>query len=52
MTLTREEIRLFHGTRFALGEMTLDGLPLAVWLTMPRRRPPLHALLADLGDVR
>jgi hypothetical protein len=51
MALTREEIRLFHCTRAALGEMTLDGLPLAVWLTMPRRRPRLHALPADLGEA-
>ena len=51
MALTREEIRLFEGIRFALGEMALDGLPLAVWLTMPRRRPLLHALLADRGEA-
>jgi len=31
--------------------MALDGLPLAVWLTMPRRRPLLHALLADRGEA-
>lgn len=29
--------------------VALDGLPLAMWLTMPRRPPQVHAFLADRG---
>jgi release factor family 3 len=49
MALAQDEIRLFRGTRFALDQVQLDGLPLAVWLTMPRRQPQVHAFLADRG---
>jgi hypothetical protein len=51
MALSRDEIRLFHGTRFGLDQVQLDGLPLAVWLTMPRRLPQVHAFLADRGGT-
>jgi hypothetical protein len=51
LALTQDEIRLFHGTRFAINQVQLDGLPLAVWLTMPRRQPQVHAFLADSGGV-
>jgi hypothetical protein len=51
MALTQDEIRLFRGTRFALDQVQLDGLPLAVWLTMPRRQPQVHAFLADRGGA-
>jgi hypothetical protein len=49
LALTQDEIRLFQGTRFGLDQAQLDGLPLAVWLTMPRRQPQVHAFLADRG---
>jgi hypothetical protein len=32
-----------------LQEVTLDGMQLAVWRTMPRRQPRLHAFVADRG---
>jgi hypothetical protein len=51
LTLSQDEIRLFHGTRFGLHQMDLEGLPLAMWLTMPRRRPQVHAFLADRGGA-
>ena len=51
MALSQDEIRLFHGTRFGLDQVQLDGLPLAVWLTMPRRQPQVHAFLADRGGA-
>jgi Bacterial archaeo-eukaryotic release factor family 3 len=51
MALSQDEIRLFHGTRVGLEQVELDGLPLAVWLTMPRRRPQVHAFLADRGGI-
>jgi hypothetical protein len=49
LALSQNEIRLFEGTRFGIDEMPLEGLPLAVWLTMPRRQPQVHAFLADRG---
>jgi hypothetical protein len=51
LALSQDEIRLFHGTRAGLDQVQLDGLPLAVWLTMPRRRPQVHAFLADRGGT-
>jgi hypothetical protein len=51
MALSQDEIRLFEGTRFSLDEVALDGLPLAMWLTMPRRRPQVQAFLADRGGT-
>ena len=51
MALSQNEIRLFEGTRFRLDEVALDGLPLAMWLTMPRRRPQVQAFLADRGGT-
>ncbi|MGC4795637.1 hypothetical protein ACLQ3H_16130 [Micromonospora saelicesensis] len=51
LALSQDEIRLFHGTRFGLDQVNLDGLPLAVWLSMPRRRPQVHAFLADRGGA-
>jgi hypothetical protein len=51
LALNQDEIRLFHGTRFGLDAVELDGLPLAVWLTMPRRRPQVHAFLANRGGA-
>ncbi|SCE67135.1 hypothetical protein GA0070607_0201 [Micromonospora coriariae] len=54
LALNQEEIRLFRGSRFDVDEVTLDGLPLAMWLTMPRRQPMrAHAFLVDrAGDPR
>ena len=46
VALSQDEIRLFRGTRFGLDAVELDGLPLAVWLTMPRRQPQVHAFSA------
>jgi Bacterial archaeo-eukaryotic release factor family 3 len=51
LALSQDEIRLFHGTRVGLDHVELDGLPLAVWLTMPRRRPQVHTFLADRGGT-
>jgi hypothetical protein len=51
LALSQDEIRLFHGTRAGIDQVQLDGLPLAVWLTMPRRRPQVHAFLADRGGA-
>jgi hypothetical protein len=51
MALSQDEIRLFEGTRFGLDELALDGLPMAVWLTMPRPQPQVHAFLADRGGT-
>jgi hypothetical protein len=51
LALNQDEIRLFHGTRVGLDQVQLDGLPLAVWLTMPRRRPQVHAFLAEWGGT-
>jgi hypothetical protein len=51
LALSHDEIRLFRGTRTALDQIELDGLPLAVWLTMPRRKPQVHAFLADRGGA-
>ena len=51
MAISQDEIRLFEGTRFSLDELALDGLPLAMWLTMPRRRPQVQAFLADRGGT-
>jgi hypothetical protein len=52
LALSQDEIRLFHSTQVSLDQVQLDGLPLAVWLTMPRRRPQVHAFLADPGGTR
>lgn len=50
LALNQEEIRLFRGSRFDVDEVTLDGLPLAMWLTMPRRQPiRAHGFLVDRG---
>jgi hypothetical protein len=49
LALNQDEIRLLRGSRHSLQEMALDGLPLAVWLTMPRRRAQVHAFVADRG---
>jgi hypothetical protein len=51
MALSQEEIHLFQGTRFGLEPVDVDGMPLAVWLTMPRRRPEIHAFVADRGGT-
>jgi hypothetical protein len=51
IALSQDEIRLFEGTRFSLDELALEGLPLAMWLTMPRRRPQVHAFLSDRGGT-
>lgn len=51
MALSQDEIQLFHGTSVGLDQVELDGLPLAMWLTMPRRRPQVHAFLADRGGT-
>jgi hypothetical protein len=51
LTLSQDEIRLFHGTRVGLDQVQLDGLPLAMWLTMPRRQAQVHAFLADRGGT-
>lgn len=49
LALSQDEIKLFRGSRFGLDEVALDGLPLAMWVTMPRRRPQVHAFVADRG---
>jgi hypothetical protein len=51
LTLSQDEIRLFHGTRFGLDPVELDGLPLAVWLTMPRRQRQVRAFIPDRGGA-
>ncbi|WP_203789679.1 baeRF3 domain-containing protein [Paractinoplanes rishiriensis] len=51
LALNQDEIRLLRGSRHGLQEMVLDGLPLAVWLTMPRRRAQVHAFVADRGGA-
>lgn len=51
LALSQDEIRLFRGTRFGLNPVQLDGLPLAVWQTMPRRRPQVHAFLPGRGGA-
>jgi hypothetical protein len=50
LTLTQDEIRLYQGTHFALDQVRLDGLPLAVWLTMPRRQSPVYAFADRAGS--
>lgn len=51
LSLSQDTIRLYSGTRFRLEEVELDGLPLAMWLTVPRRRDQAHAFLADRGGA-
>jgi release factor family 3 len=51
LALSQDEIRLFRGTRVGIDQVQLDGFPLVVWLTMPRRRPQVHAFLADHGGA-
>lgn len=51
LALSQDEIRLFEGTRSGLEELALDGLPLAVWLSTPRRPAQVHAFLADRGGT-
>src|SRR3954469_19429288 len=51
LTLNQDEIGLFRGNRYSLDEVSLDGLGLAVWLTMPRRRAQVHAFVADRGGA-
>lgn len=52
LALTQDELRLFEGTRLSLDEVDLDGLPLAVWATMPRRQPQVHAFFAGEGGAQ
>jgi hypothetical protein len=51
LALSQDEIKLFRGSRYGLDEVTVDGRALAVWLTMPRRRAPVHAVVADRGGT-
>ncbi|MEU1605775.1 hypothetical protein [Micromonospora matsumotoense] len=51
LALHQNEIRLWRGSRHSLQEMALEGLPLAVWLTMPRRRAQVNAFVADRGGA-
>jgi hypothetical protein len=51
LALSQDEIGLFRGDRYSLDEVALDGLGLAVWLTMPRRRAEVHAFVADRGGA-
>lgn len=51
LALNQDEIKLFRGSRYGLDEVPVDGLPLAVWLTMPRRRTAVHAFVADRGGT-
>lgn len=51
LALNQDEIRLWRGSRHSMQQMALDGLPLAVWLTMPRRRAQVHAFVADRGGA-
>jgi hypothetical protein len=51
LALNQDDLRLFKGSRYGLDEMTVDGLALAVWATMPRRRAHVHAFVADRGGI-
>src|SRR4051812_10871816 len=51
LALSQDEIRLYEGTRLDLDEAALDGFPLAVWQTMPRRPPQVHAFVAGRGGA-
>jgi hypothetical protein len=51
LALSQDEIKLFRGSRYGMDEVAVDGLALAVWLTMPRRRAPVHAFVADRGGT-
>jgi hypothetical protein len=45
LTLTPDELRLCEGTALDLDEVTLEGMPLAVWQSMPRQPPLVPAVL-------
>lgn len=49
--LNQDEIRLWRGSRHSIQEMPLEGMPLSMWLTMPRRRAQVHAFVADRGGA-
>lgn len=49
LALSQDVLRLYRGGRFRLEEVELDGLPLDMWLTVPRRRQRVNAFLADRG---
>lgn len=49
LALNQEDIQLFKGSRYRLDEVTVDGLALAVWATMPRRRAQVHSFVSDRG---
>jgi hypothetical protein len=51
LALDQDEIRLLRGDRFGMAEVALDGLSLAVWVTLPRRRPQGHAFATDRGGA-
>lgn len=51
LALGQDDLRLFRGSRHGLEQMVLDGLPLAMWLTMPRRRARVNAFAADRGGT-
>jgi hypothetical protein len=51
LALNQDDIRLFKGTPYRLDEVTVDGLALAVWATMPRRRTRVQAFVADRGGI-
>lgn len=51
LALSQDDIQLFRGSRYDLEEVSLDGLPLALWLTMPRRQQQVHAFVADRGGA-
>jgi hypothetical protein len=51
LALSQDEIKLFRGSRYGLDEVVVEGLALAIWLTMPRRRAPVHAFVADRGGT-
>jgi hypothetical protein len=51
LALSQDEIRLLRGDRFGMDEVPLDGLSLAMWVTLPRRRPQVHAFATDRGGA-
>jgi hypothetical protein len=52
LRLTRDELRLCEGTALDLDEVALEGTPLAVWQTMPRQLPLVHAVLPSRDGFR
>jgi hypothetical protein len=49
--LGRDDVRLFKGTRERVQEVSLDGLALAPFASMPRGRRPPKAFMADRNRI-